>query len=65
MNVWMITFGYHFDLWRLDWIILRNMEVKFEPTSAEWSVRWALDKSNPLVKVVIYRLKENVLVCRS
>ena len=52
MDIWVVALGEHFDLGCINWIILADSDVKFEPTLLEGRVRWSLDIGNPFVQII-------------
>ena len=50
------------SLWRVDWVILINLEVEFKPSSFEGSVRRPFNKTLPMKEIVINGLNENISI---
>ena len=53
------------DLGRTYRVVLLNVEAKFEPPLAVWSVRRAANVALPVEEVVVHWLEQNVLVARA
>ena len=62
MNVGVEALGKHLHLGRLDGVVLSDYKIELKPTLGEWRIWWSFDVANPLVKIVINRRKQDVLV---
>ena len=52
----MVDFGYEFEVWWLEWVVLGEFYVQFKLASLERRVWWPIDMCTPMKLIVLVKL---------